>query len=171
MKYKQRIVLVVILLAVFFVLSLRFLFNTQPDPKDDDLLSKKVSHHFVENRRNLHVDGPLDHVTSGPTLPPTTPPTDHSKPWKIWSDWVREDVLYPDGVLQSKEMDLILNALSTYPVTQLDVGYKGTQLKATMHLEGGQRAVFKPMRLVKFKLQKIFELQNLNYKNFESQKI
>ena len=87
---------------------------------------------------------PEDHVTPGPTTPP--PPIDYTRPWKIWSDWVREDVLYPNGVLHSNEMDLILHGLSSYPITRLDLGYKGTQLKASMYLEGGQRTVFKPMR-------------------------
>ena len=38
----------------------------------------------------------------------------------------------------------ILHSMATRKITQADVGYKGTQLKMTLMLEGGQRVVFKP---------------------------
>lgn len=137
MKYKQRLVLFLILLVCLVFLSLTFSFNTE----QEDLTQNNLN----PNRRNIHMTSePEDHVTPGPTTPP--PPIDYTRPWKIWSDWVREDVLYPNGVLHSNEMDLILHGLSSYPITRLDLGYKGTQLKASMYLEGGQRTVFKPMR-------------------------
>ena len=120
-------------------LSLTFSFNAEQAPEEEP-----TQNVVNPNLRNIHVNEQEDHVTTGPTTPP--PPIDYTRPWKIWSNWVREDVLYPNGVLHSTEMDLILRGLSSYPVTRLDVGYKGTQLKASMYLEGGQRTVFKPMR-------------------------
>ena len=68
-------------------------------------------------------------------------------PWRVWNGWVTPDHFYPEGVFYSEEMNQILNAMATSPVTELGVGYKGTQLKATMML-GGQRTVFKPKRCV-----------------------
>jgi hypothetical protein len=38
----------------------------------------------------------------------------------------------------------VLNAMATWKIISADVGYKGTQLKMTVLLEGGQKAVFKP---------------------------
>jgi hypothetical protein len=37
-----------------------------------------------------------------------------------------------------------LHALSHRKITKADVGFKGTQLKLTLELEGGQRVIFKP---------------------------
>lgn len=66
-------------------------------------------------------------------------------PWRIWGLWVTADYLYPEGVIQSEEMNHILGTMATAPITSFDVGHKGTQLKATAML-GGQRTVFKPKR-------------------------
>ena len=41
--------------------------------------------------------------------------------------------------------DILLH-MATAPIVRFDVGYKGTQLKALVELEGGQLAVFKPKR-------------------------
>ena len=38
----------------------------------------------------------------------------------------------------------VLNALVTSPITSVGVGIKGTQLKLSMKLAGGQTIVFKP---------------------------
>ena len=40
----------------------------------------------------------------------------------------------------------ILRELSRRRITSADVGFKGTQLKLTLILEGGQRVLFKPKR-------------------------
>lgn len=39
----------------------------------------------------------------------------------------------------------ILHAMATAPITAVDVGYKGTQLKLSMELHDKQSVVFKPM--------------------------
>ena len=60
---------------------------------------------------------------------------------------MRPDSLYPEGVFWSDEMNLILKSLATKPVAEFGVGYKGTQLKASMFLgPERQRTSFKPMR-------------------------
>ena len=42
----------------------------------------------------------------------------------------------------------ILRSMARRKIISADVGYKGTQLKMSIILEGGQRAVFKPKWLV-----------------------
>lgn len=68
-------------------------------------------------------------------------------PWKIWSQWVKPDHLYPEDKFYSDEMNHILNTMATAQLTSFGLGYKGTQLKASMML-GKQRTVFKPKRSV-----------------------
>lgn len=80
-------------------------------------------------------------------LPPsrglqTTPPVD---PWTLWAEWVKVDSLYSPDAFWSSDMNTLLHALASAPITAFDVGYKGTQLKATMHL-GAQKTIFKPKR-------------------------
>ena len=66
-------------------------------------------------------------------------------PWKVWQSWVRQDHFYPEDAFWSEDMNSILNAMATYPITSFDVGHRGTQLKVSMLL-GEQRTAFKPMR-------------------------
>ncbi|ESO98910.1 hypothetical protein LOTGIDRAFT_213698 [Lottia gigantea] len=46
--------------------------------------------------------------------------------------------------LQPLIQGAVLKALSTRPIIAADVGYKGTQLKMSLYLEGKQRTAFKP---------------------------
>ncbi|EDO44241.1 predicted protein [Nematostella vectensis] len=64
-------------------------------------------------------------------------------PWQLWKDMVTSRHLTPSG---KQEVNLILDALSYKPIVAAGVGYKGTQLKATLLLEGNQKVVFKPGR-------------------------
>ena len=74
-----------------------------------------------------------------------------SDPWKIWQSWVKQDHFYPEDAFWSEEMNSILRAMATYPISSFDVGHRGTQLKASMFL-GNQRTAFKPMRQVEHTL-------------------
>lgn len=67
-------------------------------------------------------------------------------PWEVWSSWVKPTKLYPVDSFYSPTMNSILSALSTSPITKFGIGYRGTQLKATMYLNKTQRTVFKPKR-------------------------
>ena len=71
---------------------------------------------------------------------------DFRDPWKIWRSWVKQDHFYPENAFLSEEMNSVMHAMATYPVTLFDVGHRGTQLKASMILKDGQRTAFKPMR-------------------------
>lgn len=66
-------------------------------------------------------------------------------PWEIASQWVGPREVYPE---ETPELAAVLTALSTARIERADVGYKGTQLKALLVLDGGQKVVFKPKRLV-----------------------
>ena len=68
-------------------------------------------------------------------------------PWKVWHSWVKQDHFYPEEAFFSEEMNSILHAMATYPITSFDVGHRGTQLKVSMFF-GQQRTAFKPMRQV-----------------------
>lgn len=66
-------------------------------------------------------------------------------PWEIASQWVGPREVYPE---ETPELAAVLTSLSTARIERADVGYKGTQLKALLVLDGGQKVVFKPKRLV-----------------------
>ena len=66
--------------------------------------------------------------------------------WHVWRSWPRSTELYTDRQFNSSEMKEILHCMATAPIVRFDVGHKGTQLKALVELEGGQRVVFKPKR-------------------------
>lgn len=67
-------------------------------------------------------------------------------PWKLWHEWVKEESFYPEGAFHSGKMWRVLRAMSETPITKFGVGVRGTQLKASVVLQGGQKAVFKPKR-------------------------
>lgn len=51
--------------------------------------------------------------------------------------------MYPE---ETPELAAVLTSLSSARIERADVGYKGTQLKALLVLDGGQKVVFKPKR-------------------------
>lgn len=62
-------------------------------------------------------------------------------PWDLARKWASPRSLIPSS---ARGLGDVLAALATAPIIAADVGYKGTQLKVTIILKGGQRAVFKP---------------------------
>lgn len=70
-------------------------------------------------------------------------------PWEIASQWVGPREVYPE---ETPELAAVLTALSTARIERADVGYKGTQLKALLVLDGGQKVVFKPKRSAMLKI-------------------
>lgn len=71
--------------------------------------------------------------------------------WEIASQWVGPREVYPE---ETPELAAVLTSLSSARIERADVGYKGTQLKALLVLDGGQKVVFKPKRsgLIKKKI-------------------
>ena len=68
------------------------------------------------------------------------------KTWNMWYGWVRQDTFYPEDAFPSGQMWQLLKAMAEAPIVKLDVGEKGTQLKASVLLKGRQKALFKPRR-------------------------
>ncbi|KAK6195413.1 hypothetical protein SNE40_000850 [Patella caerulea] len=62
-------------------------------------------------------------------------------PWTLAASWVSDRQIHPEDI---PELGAVLRAMSTRPITLADVGYKGTQLKMSLLLQGQQRVVFKP---------------------------
>ncbi|XP_076064914.1 glycosaminoglycan xylosylkinase-like isoform X2 [Oratosquilla oratoria] len=62
-------------------------------------------------------------------------------PWYLAQKWASQVSLIPE---RARGLGDILAAMSGAPIIAADVGYKGTQLKATLTLKGGQRVIFKP---------------------------
>ncbi|XP_071947852.1 glycosaminoglycan xylosylkinase-like isoform X2 [Antedon mediterranea] len=69
--------------------------------------------------------------------------SDFKKIWDIATKWVSGRHIIPEN---APELGDVLHAMATRPITKADVGYKGTQLKVTLYLAGGQVVVFKPKR-------------------------
>ena len=68
--------------------------------------------------------------------------------WELWREMVKEREVTQPGHEGTLKVKAIVKALQTAPVQLTSVGYRGTQLKATMFLNDNQRTVFKPKRLV-----------------------
>lgn len=71
---------------------------------------------------------------------------DYTSVWGMWLRWPQTEAVLPDGIYDTKNLSMLLQAMALAPIDQLDVGYKGTQLKASVLLRGGQMVVFKPKR-------------------------
>lgn len=69
---------------------------------------------------------------------------EYDDPWLIWKDMVKSRQITPPD--DADAVNMILEAMMYKPVIAAATGYRGTQLKATLTLEGKQRVVFKPMR-------------------------
>ena len=69
-------------------------------------------------------------------------------PWDLWNGMVTETRISPNGTVGGVQVNAILKSLRTSSIVKVGVGFRGSQLKASMFLEGNQRTVFKPKRLV-----------------------
>ena len=69
---------------------------------------------------------------------------EYDDPWLIWKDMVKSRQITPPD--DTDAVNMILEAMMYKPVIAATTGYRGTQLKATLTLEGKQRVVFKPKR-------------------------
>lgn len=69
---------------------------------------------------------------------------EYDDPWTLWKEMVKSRQI--TSPIDNDSVNTILEALMYKPIIAAGVGYRGTQLKATLILEGKQRVVFKPMR-------------------------
>lgn len=126
MKLKQRVVLLAILLVIFIFTKVFLIDNL-----DTSAANREDQRAFHRMMASLHVelDPRLDHTLQSP--------------WEIAAQWVVPREVYPE---ETPELGAVMHAMTTKKIIKADVGYKGTQLKALLILEGGQKVVFKPKR-------------------------
>ncbi|XP_071507967.1 glycosaminoglycan xylosylkinase-like [Diadema antillarum] len=125
------------------------------DKESEEALGEKEVPHEVEieNGQGAPQNGPnaLDkfqndtHPLEQDLVPLWKPRTryEYSAIWGKAGQWVSSDQITPAA---ARELGTILHAMAHAPITRADVGFKGTQLKARLTLEGGQLVVFKPKR-------------------------
>ncbi|XP_029488724.1 glycosaminoglycan xylosylkinase isoform X3 [Oncorhynchus nerka] len=126
MKLKQR---VVVLVAVLLLLGLAKLFLL--DGGEGSAASRRDLRAFRKMEAGLS-------LSRGARLTHTL-----QSAWEVAGQWVGPREVYPE---ETPELAAVLTALGTARVERADVGYKGTQLKALLVLDGGQKVVFKPKR-------------------------
>ncbi|XP_069793804.1 glycosaminoglycan xylosylkinase isoform X1 [Narcine bancroftii] len=126
MKLKQRVVLLAILLVIFIFTKVFLIDNS-----DSSLTNREDQHSFQHMIDKLKIE-------LNPNLERTL-----QSPWEIAAQWVVPREVYPE---ETPELGAILHAMATKKIIKADVGYKGTQLKALLVLDGGQKVVFKPKR-------------------------
>ncbi|XP_045906898.1 glycosaminoglycan xylosylkinase isoform X2 [Micropterus dolomieu] len=126
MKLKQRMV---VLCAVLLLLGLAKIFLL--DGGEGSAASRRDLRAFRKMEAGLS-------LSRGARLTHTL-----QSPWEIASQWVGPREVYPE---ETPELAAVLTSLSTARIERADVGYKGTQLKALLVLDGGQKVVFKPKR-------------------------
>ncbi|XP_069793812.1 glycosaminoglycan xylosylkinase isoform X2 [Narcine bancroftii] len=131
MKLKQRVVLLAILLVIFIFTKVFLIDNS-----DSSLTNREDQHSFQHMIDKLKIE-------LNPNLERTL-----QSPWEIAAQWVVPREVYPE---ETPELGAILHAMATKKIIKADVGYKGTQLKALLVLDGGQKVVFKPKRILGFR--------------------
>lgn len=156
MKLKQRLVMVAVIAVIFTVLFLISVLEDWDEVGHDPTPLSKLSRD-ASRSQDIH-EQPPSTPTSNPTnssrvmntslkaqLQKSSSVVSRKDPWTVWRGWVTADYLYPVNAFYSSDMNHILSAMASYPITSWGVGHKGTQLKATAML-GAQRVVFKPKR-------------------------
>ncbi|XP_006005129.1 glycosaminoglycan xylosylkinase [Latimeria chalumnae] len=126
MKLKQRVVLLAILLVIFIFTKVFLIDNSDGSAANRE--DQRAFHRMMDSLR-LELSPRLDHTLQSP--------------WEIAAQWVVPREVYPE---ETPELGAVLHAMATKKIVKADVGYKGTQLKALLILEGGQKVVFKPKR-------------------------
>ncbi|NXD15265.1 XYLK xylosylkinase, partial [Nothocercus nigrocapillus] len=126
MKLKQRVVLLAILLVIFIFTKVFLIDNLDTSAANRE--DQRAFHRMMASLR-VELDPRLDHTMQSP--------------WEIAAQWVVPREVYPE---ETPELGAVMHAMSTKKIIKADVGYKGTQLKALLILEGGQKVVFKPKR-------------------------
>ncbi|XP_065411740.1 glycosaminoglycan xylosylkinase isoform X1 [Chrysemys picta bellii] len=126
MKLKQRVVLLAILLVIFIFTKVFLIDNLDTSAANRE--DQRAFHRMMASLR-VELDPRLDHTLQSP--------------WEIAAQWVVPREVYPE---ETPELGAVMHAMATKKIIKADVGYKGTQLKALLILEGGQKVVFKPKR-------------------------
>ncbi|EDM09482.1 similar to RIKEN cDNA C530043G21 gene, isoform CRA_b [Rattus norvegicus] len=126
MKLKQRVVVLAILLVIFIFTKVFLIDNLDTSAANRE--DQRAFHRMMTGLR-VELVPKLDHTLQSP--------------WEIAAQWVVPREVYPE---ETPELGAVMHAMATKKIIKADVGYKGTQLKALLTLEGGQKVVFKPKR-------------------------
>ncbi|XP_035685479.1 glycosaminoglycan xylosylkinase-like [Branchiostoma floridae] len=156
LKLKQRFVLLAIVVVLALVILYILAGRSNAHGKDKTWLQRKQQkEEHIALSSNLLLDGLMldkrepgrNHVQKGGLAGfeeiDFTADLGGRSPWTIAASWVSSRHIYPED---AEELGGILRAMATAEITHADVGYKGTQLKALLVLNGHQKAVFKPKR-------------------------
>lgn len=113
---------------------------------NEQMLTSRSERKSLENRDEKYV-GDVD-AEQGNKLKRQDAVNDvdyeYDDPWTIWKDMVKSRQITSNN--DSDSINMILEAMIYKPIVAAGVGHGGTQLKASLILEGNQRVVFKPMR-------------------------
>lgn len=130
MKWKERVFLLLLLCAITILMYYRGTLKSKRLP----LTKSEDSVIFKEKRNTFALE--LD--------------DDHNNwlsmhPWDVWQEMVTDREITDRS---EKFVHMILKAMSGSKILSADVGYKGTQLKARLYLDGPEKqvVVFKPKR-------------------------
>ena len=116
------------------------------DNEGDKLTSKPVSSPMVVYKKKINQDAANNGTKTLPAANNGSKTLSVTSAWHVWRTWPQSTELYSEKQFNSSAMRDILHHMTTAPIVRFDVGYRGTQLKALMELEGGQLGVFKPKR-------------------------
>uniref|UniRef100_UPI00358ED66F glycosaminoglycan xylosylkinase-like n=1 Tax=Myxine glutinosa TaxID=7769 RepID=UPI00358ED66F len=131
MKLKQRVALLLLLLVGLLITKLL-------------VLERSSSTNFPgATRKDVQSFRRFVHFATSLELQGATFASPFTSPWEVAAQWVIPREIYPE---EAPEMAAVLNAMATSKIVHADIGFKGTQLKALLVLEGGQKVVFKPKR-------------------------
>ncbi|XP_042910273.1 glycosaminoglycan xylosylkinase isoform X1 [Parasteatoda tepidariorum] len=64
-------------------------------------------------------------------------------PWSLAAGWVKSREIHSEN---TPELGYVLNSMVFNKIDHAGIGYKGTQLKMMLKLEGGQEVIFKPQK-------------------------
>ena len=118
--------------------------ESQKRKEEHPTLVVKVTDEVLPVDNEFQVKGSKRRIET--TLKASSSDISYPSVWNMWRKWPSSLSILPENAFESMDLNRLLTAMAEAPINSFDVGYKGTQLKATVVLEGGQMVVFKPKR-------------------------
>ena len=152
MKLKQRAIalslflVLVVISTIFLKIYPKLIFPQRSTRSSVPATSASTSAMRSSLSSPLHLPLEKNRTRSSPSSTKLVGTGSLEKTWWLWRSWVQEEAFYPEEVFSSGQMRHLLQAMTSAPIIEFDVGRRGTQLKASVLLEGRQKALFKPRR-------------------------